>query len=118
MSSEEEGIRKVGDQTVPVFLVKLCIWRAEEISTYLRYIDNAAENPALRNTRGGRTLPRFRVEEESMTGVLTGLPRKMYNPTWLADQEKEKPYYVEEILQVSEEAFDLLVLATHHMNDM
>lgn len=118
MSSEEEGIRKVGDRTVPVFLVKLCTWRAEEISTYLRYIDNAAENSALRSTRGSKSLPRFKVEEESTTAALIGLPRKMYNPTWLANQEREKPYYVKEILQISEEAFDLLVLATHRMNNM
>ena len=115
MSSEEKGIRKVGDRTVPMFLVKLCTWHAEEISTYLRYIDNAAENSALHSTRGSKSLSRFKVEE---TVALTGLPHKMYNPTWLANQEKEKPYYVKEIFQISEEAFDLLVLATHHMNNM
>jgi hypothetical protein len=36
----------------------------------------------------------------------------MYDPEWLKEQEEKRPMYVEDELRVSEEAFELLVLAT------
>jgi hypothetical protein len=39
MLSEEEGTAPVGHQTVTVFFVKVCPWRANEITQYLRIID-------------------------------------------------------------------------------
>jgi hypothetical protein len=111
MSSEEESVEKIGNRTMPVFLVKWCVWREKGITDYLRHIDKAAGNPALWGKRGSRLTPRIDVEEESTSGVPTGLPRKMYDPTWLAEQEKKRPYFVKEELRVSEEAFELLVLA-------
>ena len=112
MSSKEEGTGNVHGRTAPVFLVRLCVWRAPEISSYLECIDRAAENPAICGSKRSRALPRIPVEEESRSGVPKELPRKMYNQEWLATQEKEQLYYVREELRVSEEAFELLVLVS------
>lgn len=76
MSDEEPGTATIGNRTIPVFCVKLCLWRAEA----------------------------------GTSGAPTGLPRKMYDGKWLKQQEEDWPFYVEEELQVSEEAFELLVL--------
>lgn len=114
MSEEEDGVRQLGTRTVPVFLVKLCVWRAEAIGDYLHYIDDASENLSIRGTRGAKSLPRIRVEDESTMDVPTRLPRKMYDETWLKTQERERSCYVEQELQVSEEVFELLVLATRN----
>lgn len=92
------------------------MWDVEDISSYLRYIDNAAENPALRSSRGGRTLPRIQSEVQSTSKVPIGLPQKLYNLTWMSEQEKTRLHYVKEELSVSEEVFELLVLVTHHIN--
>jgi hypothetical protein len=112
MSSEEADTEKMGNRTVSVFRVKLCLWRAEEIADYLRIIDNVGEGPGLAGTRGSKSTPRVKTMTPSQSGVPIGLPRKMYNPQWLEAQEKERPFYVQDELRVSEEAFELLVLAT------
>ena len=39
MSSEEDGTAPIGHQTVTVFFVKVCPWRANEITQYLKIID-------------------------------------------------------------------------------
>ena len=109
MSSEEDDVRQVGSKTVSVFLVKLCFWRAPAITEYLRYIDDTSENVVIRGTRGSKAIPRIRVDSKNTSRVPTGLPHKMYDATWLETQERDDPYYVKEELQVSEEAFELLV---------
>ena len=45
MSSEEDTVWDIGGQKVTVFLIKLCVWRAEEITEYLKFIDIEAHNP-------------------------------------------------------------------------
>jgi len=104
MSLEEEDTRSVSDRTVTVYLVKLCIWRADEITQYLKIIDRGAENPALHQHRGSRACPRIPCDEQGIT-VPSGLPRKMYSLQWLGEIEVNRPNYVEDVLQVSEEAF-------------
>jgi hypothetical protein len=110
MSSEEDTVRDVGGQKVTVFLVKLCIWRAEEITEYLKFIDTEAKNPIFRDNRGGRACPRIPVSTPSSL-VPHGLPRNIYHRQWLADLESRCPDYVLDELRVSEEAFELLKLA-------
>ncbi|RDB18866.1 hypothetical protein Hypma_014530 [Hypsizygus marmoreus] len=112
MSSEEEGTAKVGTKNMCIFWVKLCIWRAPEIKNYFAYIDNAGESEAIRGTRGSKTTPRFNSEEHGTSPAPNGLPRKMYNPTWLENEEKTRPGWVVEKLKVSQEAFELLTHAT------
>ena len=53
MSEEEkESTCNLGGTTITIFLVKLCPWRANEITQYLKLIDNEMmENPALRASR-------------------------------------------------------------------
>ena len=115
MSSEEAGTEKLGDRTLSVYRVKLCLWRAEEIGDYLRIVDNAGNVPGLGATKGAKSAPRVKTTTSGQSGAPAGLPRKMYDPEWLKKEEKERPFYVEDDLRVSEEAFDLLVLATENM---
>lgn len=110
MSSEENGTEKIGDHTIAVFRVKLCIWRAEEITDYLRIIDRSGD--VLGRTRGAKAAPRVKSMKESRSAAPTGLPRKMYNPGWLEKQERERPFYVQDELRISEEVFELLQVVT------
>lgn len=112
MSSEEEGVEKMGNINVSVFRVRLCAWRAPEVSEYLRYIDKEGENPAIRGTKGSRTSPRIPSEEIGVSPAPSGLPRKLYNPAWLGRQEISRPGWVVDELQISKEAFELLTFAT------
>jgi hypothetical protein len=115
MSSEEGGTEKLGDRTLSVYRVKLCLWRAGEINDYLRIIDNAGELPGIGATRGAKSTPRVKTQTLGQSDAPAGLPRKLYNPEWLKKEETERPFYVEDDLRVSEEAFDLLVLATENI---
>jgi hypothetical protein len=113
MSSEEGIMETIGHRTQPVYRVKLCVWRAPEIGDYLQMIDKAGE--PLRGTKGAKQAPRIRSTIQGRSGAVPKLPRKMYNTEWLEEQERIRPFYVEDELQVSEEAFELLVLATGHL---
>jgi hypothetical protein len=110
MSSEEDAVRDVGGQKFSVFLVKLCVWRAEEITEYLKFIDAEANNPIFCDRRGVKACARFPVDTPSSL-VPHGLPRNMYHTRWLADLESRCPDYVLDELCVSEEVFELLKLA-------
>jgi hypothetical protein len=111
MSEEEESTRNLGGTTITVFLVKLCPWRANEITQYLKLIDNEAGNPALQASRG-HPAPRVPSNQAGAT-FKTGLPIEMYNPEWLHDRIQGWPNFEDDVLQVSKETFEFLVLATH-----
>lgn len=111
MSSEDDGVWQIGTKTISVFLVKLCVWRAPAINEYLQHIDGTCDNIAIRGTRGSKAVPRIRVDQPGMSRVPKGLPYKMYDETWLNNQKSKNPYILGE-LQVSQEAFDLLVQVT------
>ena len=110
MSSEEDVVRDVGGQKLSVFQVKLCVWRAEEVTEYLKFIDAEANNPIFRDHRGVKACPRISVDTPSFR-VPRGLPRNMHHPGWLADLESRCPDYLLDELCVSEEVFELLKLA-------
>ena len=110
MSSEEDGVRDVGGQKVTVFLVKLCVWHAEEVTQYLKFIDTEANNAIFCDKRGVKACPRIPVPTPSSL-VPHGLPWNIYHSQWLADLELRCPDYVLDELRVSEEAFELLKLA-------
>lgn len=112
MSSEEEGVEKMGNVNVSVFRVKLCVWRTAEIGEYFKLIDKEGDSTAIRGTKGNRMLPRLHSEELGVSPAPVGLPRKMYSPAWLGRQESSRPGWVIEELQVSREAFELLTFAT------
>ena len=109
MSEEEESTRNLG---VTVYLVKLCPWRANEITQYLKLIDNASMDPALKASRGSHVAPRFPSNREGVN-FKTGLPIQMYNPDWLSDRRWGWPEFEDDVLEVSKETFEFLVLATH-----
>jgi len=114
MSSEEESTAELGGKTVPIFRVKLCPWRAPEITNYLTLIDKAALHPAVRD-KGNRPFPRIPSDQES-SRIMARLPCKMYNQQWLADLKRDRALYVEKSVCVSEEAFELLEVATEHLD--
>ncbi|KAJ7468823.1 hypothetical protein B0H11DRAFT_1920834 [Mycena galericulata] len=90
MSSEEEGeTTTVTNERVKIFKVKICIWREEEQK-------RAPDTETL--ATGGQTRPR-------------GFPGASMTGAWL---EKMGAQYEEE-LEISDEAFSLLVAATGRM---
>jgi hypothetical protein len=83
MSSEEEGVEKMGNINVSVFRVKICPWRVPEISEYFKCIDREADNPAIHGSKGSRMLPHIHMEEPGISPAPAGLLQKMYSPAWL-----------------------------------
>jgi hypothetical protein len=65
MSSEEAAVRDIGGQKVTVFLIKLCVWRTEEITEYLKFIDIEANNPIFQDRRGVKACARIPVDTPS-----------------------------------------------------
>lgn len=110
MSSEEEDTENFGNLTVSVFRVKFCEWRAPEIDMYLSIIDKTGT--AVLGSKGPRAAPRIKTNTPGKSKAPVGLPRKMYRSEWLEEMGSERPFYVRDELQVSEEIFDLLMLAT------
>lgn len=92
------------------YRVLFCHWRAPEIANYMNTIDNetTARQGRRLNKRGTTSLPRTRVHEKSTRDVPKRLPRAFYDREYLAAQSG---WFVDEVLQVSEETFDLLVAA-------
>jgi hypothetical protein len=111
MSSEEAGTETVGGRVVPVFHVKLCVWRAKEISDYFRVIDRTGETTGIRGRAGAKSAPRLKSTTPGRSPAPSDVPRTIYDPEWLSKQERERPLYVRDDLRISEEVFDLLVLA-------
>lgn len=118
MSSEEERIQQLGSAVVPIYLVKLCLWRAAPVTKYMDMIDEGALS--LKTGKGARQTPRVRSQRRaSSSNAPVGMPRKMYDEEWLAEQESKRPRYVVEELRISKEVFEFLVEATVNadMND-
>jgi hypothetical protein len=74
MSSEEEGVEKMGNINISVFWVKICAWHAPKISEYFKCIDREADNPAIHGYKGSRMLPRIHMEELGILPTPAGLP--------------------------------------------
>ncbi|KAJ7256863.1 hypothetical protein B0H12DRAFT_1070638 [Mycena haematopus] len=111
MSSEEEGEVEVDDAKVPVYKVKICVWREPRVVEYLRFVD--AQTALFKTNQRGPT-PAPRLREGKAPGSSTapcGLPKTLYNSEWL---KKATPTYLKE-LKVSKEAFGLFVAATERM---
>lgn len=106
MSSEEDDVCDLQGNIISVFAVKVCFWRANEISQYLELIDKEAPN-----VLGPKSKPAPRVKSSVSGSTLRkSLPEQMYNPRWLAGLNNE---YIEKELCVSKEVFDFLVFATN-----
>lgn len=107
MSSEDGDVAEVGGQTVQIFRVRLCAWRAPSVTDYLRLIDDT----------GGRMKPSKanpRIRSDNLVGTSNppkGLPAEMFNEQWLAQARALRPKFVEDLL-ISKEAFNMLVVAT------
>ncbi|KAJ6467978.1 hypothetical protein C8R47DRAFT_1223474 [Mycena vitilis] len=106
MSSEEEDTYDVGPTIVEVFKVKNCSWRAAPISDYMDIIDKAHDD--VKTGQGTKLTPRIRSGEEGSSQAQVGLPKQMYDATWLAAQERKRPSYVKRQLKVSDKAFRFL----------
>ncbi|KJA13945.1 hypothetical protein HYPSUDRAFT_1074622 [Hypholoma sublateritium FD-334 SS-4] len=119
MSSEEEGVTKLGDIHVPVFRVKICVWRNPVLTDYLKYIDKESQNPAIRPNRGSKLHPRIQIDEPGVTPAPKELPRCLYKEDWLkAEEEVKGKEWIEEELKVSREfsvSQDRLFLESRHM---
>lgn len=109
MSSEEEDVEEISNIHVPVFRVKLCVWRNPVISDYFKYIDKESQNSDLRSTRGMKCHPRIPTTVPGSTPAPKRLPTCLYKEEWLQIQEEIKgKQWIEDELQVSSEVFNLL----------
>ncbi|KAJ7604972.1 hypothetical protein FB45DRAFT_1042883 [Roridomyces roridus] len=114
MSSEEEAEMSFSGTKVTVFKIKLCIWREPQVADYLSLIDAQTEkNKKKQRNRGPKAAPRmWRPENGYGTAYAPiGLPKSLYNSEWL---KAATPALLRE-LNVSKEAFQLLVAATDRM---
>ncbi|KAK0215258.1 hypothetical protein EDD85DRAFT_798708 [Armillaria nabsnona] len=102
MSQEESGCQIVEGRPMQVFIVKLCEWRAPQIPEYLELIDKTAKDMARWCSWMMTRIPSMEIDES--TDAPLNLPRSMYNAEWL---KKLSQSHIE-VLQVSEEVFELL----------
>ncbi|KAJ6471838.1 hypothetical protein C8R47DRAFT_1222096 [Mycena vitilis] len=110
MSSEEEDEIEVEGSKVLVYRVKLCVWREPRVADYLRLVD--AQTAVFRKHQAGpEPAPRLKSHVRGSSNAPCGLPKSLYNAEWL---KKVPPAYLKE-LNVSKEAFELLVAATDRM---
>lgn len=106
MSSEEEGVAKLGDIHVPVFCVKLCIWCNPLIMDYFKYINKESQNPAIQPILESKLHPHIQINEPGETPAPKGLPVSLYREDWLKGEEDVKGrQWVEDELMVSLEVF-------------
>lgn len=104
----------MGDIHVPVFRVKICVWRNPVLINYMKYIDKESQNPAIRPNRGSKLHPRIQIDEPGETPAPKGLPQCLYKEDWLKGEEEVKgKEWVEEELKVSREVFELLEFVAH-----
>ncbi|KAJ7608699.1 hypothetical protein FB45DRAFT_876967 [Roridomyces roridus] len=114
MSSEDEDELEVDGIKIPVFIVKICIWREPRIVDYLRLVDaQTAQFKGVQRPRGPKPATRVRKpgNGNGVAKAPVGLPHSLYNEQWLA---AASPSYLKE-LKVSKEAFELFVAATGRM---
>ncbi|KAJ7459972.1 hypothetical protein FB451DRAFT_1182232 [Mycena latifolia] len=110
MSSEEEDEVEYEGKPMKIFKVKVCMWRAPEIADYMRFIDKQTEGFDTQH-RGPTKVVRKPTNGIGRSPAPKGLPECLYNTEWL----KELNQFEVEALEVSEEAFALLVAATSRM---
>ncbi|KAF7334173.1 hypothetical protein MVEN_02323500 [Mycena venus] len=109
MSSEEGDTQNVGGYIQSVYKVKLCVWRSTTITDYLRIVDE--RHAKMRTRRGNEGHRRVHINEPGRSLPPTGMPLKMFDEGWLAMQCQRNPDWEEE-LEISGEAFELMVAAT------
>lgn len=112
MSSEEEGVENIGDLTVPVFRVKLCVWRNPVLVDYFKYIDKESQSLSIRGKQGSKLQPRIHTDKSGDTDPPAGLPRSLYDSGWLAQQvDSRGEEWVVHELTVSQDVFEMLEFA-------
>ncbi|KAJ7872875.1 hypothetical protein B0H14DRAFT_3438710 [Mycena olivaceomarginata] len=115
MSSEEEVEILSGGKRFNVFRVKLCVWRAEDVTNYLQMIDSQGkklDNLKQLQHKGPKPLPRHRDGTPGASGAPTKLPECLYNAEWIKEMSARSPVFYED-LQVSKETFHLLATAAN-----
>ncbi|KAK0224272.1 hypothetical protein IW262DRAFT_1459336 [Armillaria fumosa] len=104
MSSEETEVRQIGGRVETIYLIKVCLWRHEDITQHMMEIDDYGRSVI---KRWDKHLPQERengprFDEE--VRMPAGLPRSLYDPDWLESLEEDD----REEMAVSEEVFELL----------
>ncbi|PBK83597.1 hypothetical protein ARMGADRAFT_1037770 [Armillaria gallica] len=92
-----------------IFMVKLCEWRAKEVDGYLSTIDQKGSEAKLPGP-GPKKALRVPTTEIGEYPAVPNLPHCLYDAKWLSEWSWVKLNQ----LQVSEEAFHLLMVATEH----
>jgi hypothetical protein len=110
MSSEEEDDTEYEGQPMTLYRVKICVWRARAIADYLRLVEKQTDAFEKQHCRIYKAL-RVPTDDIGKSAAPKGLPECMYNGKWL---NTLGPLQYED-LEVSEEAFALLVAATSRM---
>ncbi|KAJ7840028.1 hypothetical protein B0H13DRAFT_2366449 [Mycena leptocephala] len=110
MSSEEEDDTEYEGQPMTLYRVKICVWRARAIADYLRLVDKQTDAFEKQHCGIYKAL-RAPTDDIGKSAAPKGLPECMYNGEWL---NTLGPLQYED-LEVSEEAFALLVAATSRM---
>ncbi|KAJ7148975.1 hypothetical protein C8R43DRAFT_952219 [Mycena crocata] len=110
MSSEEEDEVEYEGKPMKIFKVKICMWRAPEIADYMRFVDRQRDGFNTQH-RGPTKAVRKPTDEIGRSPAPKGLPKCLYSVEWL----KKLNQFEFEALEISEEAFALLVAATSRM---
>ncbi|KAJ7757849.1 hypothetical protein B0H14DRAFT_2634852 [Mycena olivaceomarginata] len=112
MSSEEEAEADFNGMLMKIYKVKVCMWRAPEITDYMRMVDKQTGVLSdQHNQQGPSKAMRVHVAKGGTGRAPVGLPKCMYSSEWL----RTLGALVYQDLEVSAEEFGLLVAATSRM---
>ncbi|KAJ7880095.1 hypothetical protein B0H13DRAFT_2542436 [Mycena leptocephala] len=116
MSSEEDEAIEVpcGNSRLVATAhnIKICPWRLQKITQYVEIINKTTETcgPKPANKRF-----RLRGKKQSTTSPPVKLPRALHDAAWLSKTKEFMPD-IEELLEISEEEFQLMELAVVNSN--
>ncbi|KAJ7085986.1 hypothetical protein C8R43DRAFT_1142460 [Mycena crocata] len=100
MSSEDNGVGEFQGRTTPIFVVRLCPWRTQTVTDYMKLVDQSGSSMATNiHALPARTVCQSQRHHAGADG----------------NAAQNRPRYYEEELRISEEAFELLVVATSNL---
>ncbi|KAK7017761.1 hypothetical protein R3P38DRAFT_3201364 [Favolaschia claudopus] len=108
MSSEDDADEVINRDNqkliVTVRIIRKCGWRADLVRKYVDWIDLARKEDLKIPTKGA---PRIRVDEFGPGTPPKGLPRSLYDESYL-DQERRFDNDIERTLKINKKDFELL----------
>jgi hypothetical protein len=116
MSSDTDGVYQSNGWRYNVHYVRFLDFRAPSISGYMQTIDDEGSKeyvelpskPRIRNTADVAAAKGANNVFSKKRRIPFGKPKAIYDAQWLAQEKEKYEDFTEEVMEVSQEAFELL----------